>query len=165
MIHVRQKFKHCFVACVVSSLEDKRLRDTQTAIVSQFPTELQKTLPDEGVPKTKQDFDAVVIGLGLAAHVHWIDDTSQIQPFLTENGNVPNDMFLMTRDSPVSTNHCVRIKKILGHGVEVMNPEADFEIWDWKKITDSLARLAVFLSAEDVSRLSHPKPNDTPKEG
>jgi hypothetical protein len=158
MIHVRQKFKHCFVACVVSSLEDKRLRDSQTAIVSQFPAELQKALPDEGVPKTTNEFEAVISGLGLAEKV-WFIDTDKVREFLAQNPNIPNDIYLLTRNSPVSTNHCVRVKKVLSHGLEVMNPETEFEIWDWEKIADSLSMLAVFLTAEDVARRSWQPPN------
>ena len=69
MTFVKQKHKHCFVACVVSSLEDKRLKEEQGKIVSQFPNELQEKLPDEGVPKTKGDFLEVVKKLGLANDV------------------------------------------------------------------------------------------------
>jgi hypothetical protein len=157
MTFVRQKFKHCFVACIVSSLEDKKLQDDQTKIVDKFQNELQKGLPDEGVPRTTQEFDAVVTGLKLAHFVSWIHDGNQVKDVLLKNMNAPNDMYLMSRDSTVTTNHCVRIKKVTGDGVEVMNPEVGFETWNWEKINLGQCRLAVFLSAEDVARLDRNK--------
>jgi hypothetical protein len=71
-----------------------------------------------------------LIGLGLAHSVGWINEAEQIEATLTASLNAPNDMYLMTRETAVSKTHCVRIKKIFQTGVEVMNPETGFEIWD-----------------------------------
>lgn len=80
--HVRQKFKHCFEACLVSTLEDKRLRERQAEIVTQFPIQLLKGSADEGVPQTIGDINEVIVGFGLAAFVHWIfsDDVIVASP-------------------------------------------------------------------------------------
>ena len=84
----------------------------------------------------------VAIGLGLAKRIHWEFDHKRIKPLLVQNSKVREDMYLVT-EAP--TSHTVRIKKIRLDGIDVMNPDVDFEFWDWQKLEDSKCSLAIFL--------------------
>jgi hypothetical protein len=139
MTFVRQKFKHCAVACIVSALEDKRLKDAQTNIVKKYPVELQAGQPNEGVPETTVDFEKIILSEGLGSAVHWFFDwKTEVYPLLLKN-HTPIKAgifaFLMTTHP---TNHCVRILGVYPKkGLKVMNPEKGIEMWGWKKTETS----------------------------
>lgn len=138
MTLVRQKHKHCSVACLVSIMEDKRLRDQQTEVVKQFPHQFSAGTPDEGMLTNTHDFRDVVIALGLAKGIKWVSDAKEADVRRLQMAE--NDALLMTT---WPSNHTVRIKHVTSSGVEVMNPETGFEVWDWKRLEDSKSHLVI----------------------
>lgn len=139
MIHVRQKFKHCFVACCASALEQNIIAD-QEAIVARFPTELQNGTPDEGVPNTSKEVFVVVIGLGLSLNPNILFSTgssySGVTDFLRANRQHAERMMIFTKHP---TNHCLRIREIRDDGLTIMNPELhDFSPMTWQEFEATL---------------------------
>lgn len=139
MIHVRQKHKHCFVACCASVLGQSSIAD-QEAIVSRFPTELQKGTANEGVPNTSKEVFAVIVGLGISLNPSLLVSTgssySGIADFLRANRQHAERMMIFTKHP---TNHCLRIREIRDDGLTIMNPELhDFSPMSWQEFEATL---------------------------
>ena len=143
MIFVRQKTKHCAIACLVSALEEKRLDDLQSAIVAQFPKQCSAGTENEGMVYDTNDFMHLVLSLGLAQSVHFEFSPEKVRPLLLKNAKAdPRRMFLMAE---FPTNHTVRVKEIRDDGIEVMDPGVGFTFWPWSKVDDSKPCLAILL--------------------
>ena len=139
MTFCHQKFKHCFVACCASMLGQSSIID-QEFIVTRFATELQKGMPDEGVPNTSKEVFAVVVGLGLSLSPSVListgDSYSEVTQFLKNNRRHAQRMMIFTKHP---TNHCLRIKTISDEGMTIMNPELyDFTSMTWAEFEAKL---------------------------
>jgi ABC-type bacteriocin/lantibiotic exporter with double-glycine peptidase domain len=134
MTFCHQKYKHCFVACCASALNQSSISE-QEAIVARFPVELQKGTVDEGVPKTSREVFSVVIGLNLSANPGIIVSTEatfrSITEFLKAHRQHGERMMILTKHP---TNHCIRVKEINDDRISVMDPEAnDFTQMTWQE--------------------------------
>lgn len=146
MTPVHQKPKHCLIACLVSALEDKRLRDAQTDVVSHHGALCKAGTNDEGVVGWPNDFRVLVQGLGLSNDVVWVNDPANVLAQLKANKHkaVGKDQcYILITSHP--TNHAVRLHRVLGSGINVMDPSAGrFVFWKWKRLKYAKCRLAFF---------------------
>lgn len=141
VVFVRQKFKHCFVACCASMLGRSDI-ECQLEIVRQFPLELQLGDEDEGVPKDLSDAIHIIKKLGISSNPACYENPSP--PFedqLKANTQLEEKVFILTR---YPSNHCIGIKKIFPDCLLVMDPEYfHYRTMTWKEFNESDPRLLV----------------------
>lgn len=143
-----QKFKHCFVACCASLLDQASIK-SQEDIVRRFPAELQQGTSDEGVPTTLMAIERVLTGLELSNEPLLAkserDDFSDMPELI--RANVSERMMIWTQNP---TKHCLLIKEVLNDGLIVMDPSlADFSAVSWSELMAKEPMLVVLRNGRN----------------
>lgn len=125
MIQVRQKHKHCTVACIASILNEPDI-SFQESLVEKYPLELQKGKEHEGCPRSTNDLEFILKDVGVSQNpTHIASLVPSYQPIvdaIRAHKQWEEKCFLLTK-SP--TNHCMVVKEIKDDEIVLMNPEED----------------------------------------